>query len=119
METIFTLPIVNGSVKLAGKGSEILQSNRIRQDIEVREEYRSDLKGATDEPNSAEQQREQNELEATLDFQSKTGIFIVRHHVQERQKWFVPQESSLPIPINNTDVVRRTHYIGRIARLSD
>ena len=30
----FIFPFVNGSTKLAGKGSEILTSDRIRQDIE-------------------------------------------------------------------------------------
>ena len=39
----------NGSVKLAGKGSEVRPSNRIRQDIEKGEEHRGDLQGETDE----------------------------------------------------------------------
>ena len=40
---------------------------------------------------------------------------IYRHHVQERQISYVPQESSFPIPLKYIDVVRRTNYIGRIA----
>ena len=40
----------------------------MRQDIEVGEEHRSDLQGAADESDSAEQQREQDELEANHDF---------------------------------------------------
>ena len=50
-------------VKLAGRGSEVRPSNRIRL-IEEGEEHRSDLQGETDEPNSAEQ----DDLEAKHDF---------------------------------------------------
>ena len=74
----FTFPFVNGAVKLAGKGSEVRHANRIRQDIERGEEHRSDLQGETDEPDAAEQQREQNELEAKYDFWSTSGSFINR-----------------------------------------
>ena len=44
--------------------SETRNSSRIRQDVEEGEEHRSDLQGATDEPDSADQQQEQNESEA-------------------------------------------------------
>ena len=61
-ENIF--PCASCSVKLAGKSSEVRPSNRIRQEIHEGEEHRSDLVGETDEPDSAEQQLEQDELEA-------------------------------------------------------
>ena len=62
------------------------------------EEHRSDLQGETDKPDSAEQQREQDELEAKYDFWSISGSFISRTHVEERQKMHVSQDISLPIP---------------------
>ena len=75
---------MNVSVTLASKGSEIRPSNQIRQDIEKGEEHRSDLQGERDEPVSAVQQREQDELEAKKDFRSISRSFLYRHHVQER-----------------------------------
>ena len=54
-----------GSVKLA---SEVRPSDRLRQDVEEGEEHRSDPQGEADEPNSAEQQREQDDLEGKHDF---------------------------------------------------
>ena len=63
------------------------------------EEHRSDLQGETDKPDSAEQQREQDELEAKYAFWSIPGSFISRTHVLERQKMHVPQDISLPIPL--------------------
>lgn len=50
----------SGSVKLARKGTAVRPPDWIRQDIEEGEEHRSDLQGAADEPDSAEQQREQD-----------------------------------------------------------
>ena len=35
----FIFPFADGSAKLAGKGSEVRTSDRIRQDIEEREEH--------------------------------------------------------------------------------
>ena len=55
------------------------------------------------------QQREQDELEAKHDFWSTSGRFIFRHHVEDRQKLYVPQDSSFLIPLKYVDVVRRTH----------
>ena len=74
-------------MKLAGKGSETRTSNRIRQDIEEGEEHRSDLQGETDESDSAEQQREQDELEAKRGVWEISGSFMHRHHVQEKTKF--------------------------------
>ena len=56
----------DSSAKLAVKGSEIRTSDPIRQDSEEEEELRSDLRGATDKPDSANQQQERDELEANL-----------------------------------------------------
>ena len=42
-ENIFIFPCANGSVKLAGEGSEVRLSDRIRQDTEEGVEHRSDL----------------------------------------------------------------------------
>ena len=63
------------------------------------EEHRSDLQGEIDKPDSAEQQREQDELEAKYAFWSIFGSFISRTRVEERQKMHVPQDISLPIPL--------------------
>ena len=54
-------------------------SNRIRQ------EHSCDLQGETDEPDSAEQRRKEDELEARHDFWIVFGRFIHRHLVQERE----------------------------------
>ena len=62
-----------------------------------KKEHRSDLQGETDKPDSAEQQREQDELEAKYDFWSISGSFISRTHVLERQKMHVSQDISLPM----------------------
>ena len=64
---IFIFPFATGSATLAGKGSEVRTSDRIRQDIEGREEHLSDLQGESDEPDSAGQQHEQDEVEAKHD----------------------------------------------------
>ena len=113
----FRFPIVGGSVKLARKGSEVRPSNQIRQDIEEGDEHRSDPQGETDDPDSAYQQRGQDELEAKRDFWIISASFIHRHRVQERQKLNVPQESSFPIPLKYIETLRRTHNIGRSARI--
>ena len=62
----FKFPSVDA--KVAGKGSEIRTSDPVRQEIEETEEHCSGLQGKTDEPDSAEQRREQDELEAKHDF---------------------------------------------------
>ena len=105
----FIFPSDHSSTKLAGKGSEVRPSNRIRQDNEGGEEHRCDLQGETDEPYSAEQQREHHELAAKHDFSSVSGSFIYRQHVPERQKLHVPQESSFLVPLKYIDVVKRTY----------
>ena len=106
------LPCADGPVKLAVKGCEVRPSNRIGQDIEEGDPHRSDLQGETDEPDSAEQQRKQYELEAKPDFWSISGNFIYRHQVQGGQK-FVRATRML---VNNpTD----KHHSGRIAGISD
>ena len=87
-ETIFLFPFVNGSVELARQRLEIRPSNRIRQDVKEGEGHHSDLQEETDEADSAEQQREQDKLEAKHNFWSISGSFICRHHVQERQDVF-------------------------------
>ena len=97
-------PRANGSVKLARKDSEVRPSDRVRQDSEEGE-HRSDLQGETDEPDSGKHQ-EQDDLEATHDFCSISGSFIYRHHVQERQKLDVPQESFFLFSPKCIDVVR-------------
>ena len=56
----FIIPFADGSAKLAGTGSDVRNSSRIRQDVEEGEEHRSDLH----EPDSADQQQEQDESEA-------------------------------------------------------
>ena len=45
----FIFRCANGSVQLAGEGSEVRQSNRIRQDTEEGEELRSVLEVETDD----------------------------------------------------------------------
>ena len=105
----FIFPFVNGFAKLGRKGWETRTPDRIRQDIEEREEHRSELQGEKDEPDSAEQQTEQDELETKHDFWSISRSFIYRHHLQERQTLCVPQESSFPVPLKYIDVVRQTH----------
>ena len=65
----FIFRFINGSVKLARKRSEVGPSHPSREDIgEGEEEHRSDLQGATDKPDSAEQQQGQDELEAKYVF---------------------------------------------------
>ena len=84
----FIFPFVNGSVRLAGKGSEVGPSGRIRQEFEAGEEHRSDLQGETDTPDSAEQQRAQDELEAKLHFaHSRSG---------KDQHWTCHKKSHFP-----------------------
>ena len=78
-------PRASGHVKMAGEGSGVRPSDRIRQDTEDGDEHRSDLQGETDEPDSAEPQQEQDDLEAKHDVWSISGSFIYRHHVPERQ----------------------------------
>ena len=73
-----------------------------------RKKHRSDLQGEAGEADSAEKQREQDDLEAERDFWSISRSFIHRHHVQERQKQHVTQESSFTIPLKFFDVVRLT-----------
>ena len=48
------------------------------------------------ESDLAEQQ--QDAMEVKSDFRSVSGHFICRRHVQDRQKFCVSQESSVPIP---------------------
>ena len=60
----------------------------------------------SDHPEEAEQQ--QDAMEATNDFWIISGNFVNRHHVQEMTELHVPQESSLPFPLNYDDVVQRT-----------
>ena len=45
--------------------------------VPEKKENIADLQGQTDEPNSAEQQREQDEMEAKHDFWSTAGSFIL------------------------------------------
>ena len=94
----FKFPIVDA--KLAGRGSEIRTSDRVRQEIEEAEEHCSEsgLQGNIDEPDSGEQRREQDELKTRCQ-----------------------QESSIPTLLKSFDVARRTHthYIGHIERISD
>ena len=47
---IFIFPSADGSAKLAGKGSDLRTPDRIRHDIEAREEHRSALQREMDEP---------------------------------------------------------------------
>ena len=61
---------------MAGKGSEVRTSDRVRQDIEEGKEHLSDLQGETDETDFAEQ-REEDDLNAThpfLEFISKLHL---------------------------------------------
>ena len=55
-----------------------------------KEKHSSDFQGETDEPDSAEPQQEQDDLEAKHDFWSISGSLIYRHHDQKR-KVNVPQ----------------------------
>ena len=48
-------------------------------------------------------------MEAKRDFWSISGSFIYRHHVQERHRHYVLQESSFPITLKYIGVVRRTN----------
>ena len=84
---------------MAGKGAEVRTSHRFRQDIEDGEEQRSDLQGETDDPDSAEQQREQGELEAIRDFWIKSGSFISRDNVQDGQKIVCATEKLVSDPL--------------------
>ena len=46
--------------------------------------------------------------EARKDFWSMSGeLFIYRHHVMPREQWYVPKESSFPMPSKYMDVVRQ------------
>ena len=94
----FIFLCANGIVTLAGKGSEVRTSDQIQQNTEEGKEHRSDLHhGATDEPHSAKQRQEQDVPQAWHDFWSISGSFTHCHHVQERQKFYVPQERSFPV----------------------
>ena len=64
--------------------AEVRPSNPIRSDIEEGEEHRSDLQGEVDEPDSAEQQREQDELEAKHAFWCISGNFVCTCHKKAR-----------------------------------
>ena len=82
-------PRANGHVKMAGEGSGVRPSDRIRQDTEDGDEHRNDLQGETAEPDSAEPQQEQDDLEAKHDVWSISGSFIYRHHITFKRGNFV------------------------------
>ena len=67
-EKHFIFLCATGIVALAGKGLEVRTPGQIPQDTEKGEEHRSDPLGETDQPDSAKQRQEQNDLEAKHDF---------------------------------------------------
>ena len=103
----FVCLCANGMIKLARKDSEVRTSEQIRQGPEKMEHHNSDHPGEDDKSDLAEPQQ-------LVAMEAKSvgcisGRLICRHHVQERQHFYVPQESSLPIPLKYVDVVRRTN----------
>ena len=78
--------------------------NLLRQDIEEGQEHRSDLQGASDEPNSAEQREQSNWKQAGfLEFLEASFTVIM---FKKDKNWAT---SSFPIPLKYIDVVRRTN----------
>ena len=69
-DKICIFPCANGSVKLAGQGSEVRPSNRSRQHIE----HGSDLQGETDEQNK-------------MTWKQSVISGVSLDHVQERKKF--------------------------------
>ena len=69
----FISPCQYGKVKLAGKGSEVRTSNKIRQELEKVEEHTSDHPGEEDNKSDFAEQHQQDAMEAKNDFWSMSG----------------------------------------------
>ena len=50
-----------------------------------------------------------DDREARNDFWTIAGNYVHPHHVEPTVKFYVPNEESFPIPLENIDVVRRTN----------
>ena len=66
-------------------GDQIFRTSTLTGDHPEGEEHKDDLRG-----------------------ESAEGNYIYRHHVDKRGKLYVPKEGSLPIPMQQIDVVMRT-----------
>ena len=62
-----------------------------------------------DSPTPLHDDSTRDDEEAKNDSWSITGEFIYRHHVEPRDKLYVPKEESFPIPLKYIDVTRTTH----------
>ena len=80
------IPIVEGSIELTGKGSQVQTLDRVRHDIDKVQDHRSDVHEDADEPHSTEQIQKQYEVEARHDIWRMSVSSIYLHHVQERKK---------------------------------
>ena len=107
----FIFPVADGTVKISG-GDQRLRTSTLIRDRPDREEEQEVLRGESDgisSPHPLQDDSTLDDAEAGNDFQSITGDFICRHHVEPRVQLYVPREESFPIPMKYIDVTRNTH----------
>ena len=105
----YIFPVAHGTVKLSG-GDQVLRTSTLIRDRTDRGEEQGNLQGESDESSSTPLRDSLwYDGEARNDFESISGNFIFRHHVEPRVKLSVPREESFAIPLKYIDVTRATN----------
>ena len=101
-------PAADGRIKSSGGDKELRTTTLIRE-RPIRGESHVDFLGEPEGSSSTTQDSLSDVGEAINDFESMSGNFIYRHHVEPRVKLYSPREESFPIPLRYIDVSRTTH----------
>ena len=98
----FTFPIADGRIKPLG-GDQDLRTSKEKGESHI--DFLGESEGSLPPPHDSFP----DAGEAINDFESMSGSFIYRHHVEPRVKLYSPREESFPIPLKYIDVSRTTH----------
>ena len=103
----FIFPISDGRIKTLGGDQELRTSTLIRH-RPLQGKSNIDFLGESEGSLPQLQDSFPDAGEAINDFESMSGSFIYRHHVEPRVKLYSPREESFPIPLKYIDVTRTT-----------
>ena len=103
----FIFLVADERIKFVGGDRELRTSTLIR-DHSIRRKGQRDFLGKSAGSLSLPQDSLPDAGEARNDFWSISGIFIYRHHVEPRVKFYLSREESFPIPLKYIDVSRTT-----------
>ena len=101
-------PVADGRITTLGGDQELRTSTLVR-DRPIRGESHVDFLGESEGSLPPPHDSFPDAGEAINDFESMSGNFINRHHVEPRVKLYSPRDELFPIPLKYIDVSRTTH----------